>query len=468
MDVKMSWFAGVVLGVCAAIGFGQAPTALTYQGVLSGPGGPVDDELPMAFRLFDAAVGGSPVGPTVSVPLVEVEGGVFTVSLDFGVRATGTRAMWLEVSVAGVALSPRQAIGGSPYSLQTRGVFVDGDGDVGIGTESPGADVDIAGAGTSVIVRSDAGPATVALRGPTPGGFGGTYSTLSFENGAGAERFGVSMLNVFGQDFLSLRPGDDPLGFFQVRADGKASMGDVPSIARLHVTDRDIGTFGDAMLNETAALEDNDAVFGIYSLNTGNFGSAIALAEVVGGSLVDKWGLVRTTSNTSPELRVTYGTDANYAQNPTSVAFTPEGIRFRDGSVGRWAGVVDGDSWVSSSSTDVTNEQFIGGPQVTVSASGQQVLVTGFATFQMLNDLGVSYRLAYRRVGMGFNYTQIGLFRISRSSDDSGRDRRNVGITSVVKGLSPGTYEFRLLVTPSQSGGTPNRVVGIDLSAIVF
>lgn len=468
MRVKIGWIAGVVVGSVVAAGFGQASTAFTYQGLLNGVGGSVDSEVSMSFRLFDAAVGGTAIGPVVDRPLVEVEDGVFDVALDFGVQATGTRATWLEITVEGFTLTPRQAITGSPYSVQTRGIFVDGDGDVGIGTESPGADVDIAGDGTRVRVRSDSGPATVALRGPAPVGFGGTYAAVSFEDEVGAERFGLSHLDVFGQDVLSLRPADDPLGLFQLRADGRASMGDVPSIARLHVTDRDIGVYNDGMVNDTAALEDNDAVLGIYSSDTGNFGSAISLGEVVGGALVDKWGMVRTTGNTAPELRVTYGPDANYAQNPTAVTFVPDGIRYRDGSVQRWAGVTDAESWVDNPNADVLVETYYGGPQVVVSAMGQKVFVNGFASFQMLNDLGVSYRLAYRRVGMGFNYTPLGLFRMSRAGDDSGRDRRSVGLTNVVEGLLPGTYEFRVLVTPSQSGGTANRLVGVDLSAIVF
>jgi hypothetical protein len=65
---------------------------------------------------------------------VLVHEGIFAVPLDFGANAFNNSMRWLEISVDGVILAPRQAITRTPYALQTRGIFVNEDLQVGIGT----------------------------------------------------------------------------------------------------------------------------------------------------------------------------------------------------------------------------------------------------------------------------------------------------------------------------------------------
>jgi hypothetical protein len=68
--------------------------------------------------------------------------------LDFGADAFDNSDRWLRIEVrcpAGsgsfTTLSPRQLIERTPYSIQTRGLFVDDFGSVGIGTTMPGISV---------------------------------------------------------------------------------------------------------------------------------------------------------------------------------------------------------------------------------------------------------------------------------------------------------------------------------------
>jgi hypothetical protein len=99
--------------------------AFTYQGQLKGPGGPVNGTCDLRFILWDAAVGGSPLGNTLTWEGVEIEDGLFTARLDFGGMDIHTgAARWLEVDVrcpTGVGdyvpLEPRQELTGAPAAL---------------------------------------------------------------------------------------------------------------------------------------------------------------------------------------------------------------------------------------------------------------------------------------------------------------------------------------------------------------
>jgi len=133
---------------------GETPltTAFTYQGQLKQGGAPVNDALPMVFSLWNAESGGATVTPDVIANNVEVVNGLFTVTLDFGASAFTGDARWLEVSVNGTALTPRQAITAAPYAFHALNAPAgssnwvdDGDnvllpaGNVGIGTDEPSA-----------------------------------------------------------------------------------------------------------------------------------------------------------------------------------------------------------------------------------------------------------------------------------------------------------------------------------------
>ena len=152
----------------AAVGY-AAPmgTAFTYQGRLADANSPAEGLYDFEFAVFDALDGGSQQGGTVDVNDLDVIDGYFTVPLDFGgdPYIFSGDARWLEVAVRPgassdpgdlVTLSPRQELTPTPYSIYaktagaghsldaadgspTDAVYVDNDGDVGIGTLSPGA-----------------------------------------------------------------------------------------------------------------------------------------------------------------------------------------------------------------------------------------------------------------------------------------------------------------------------------------
>lgn len=136
----------------------EVGTVFTYQGRLIDANNAADGLYDLHFKLYDAAAGGSQKGSTINIGEVDVIDGYFTVALDFGSDVFTGDARWLEISVrAGelndpnvyTPLEPRQRITPTPYALQTRGVFVDNSGKVGIGTTVPEAPLTVSSAETA-------------------------------------------------------------------------------------------------------------------------------------------------------------------------------------------------------------------------------------------------------------------------------------------------------------------------------
>ena len=138
-----------------------ASTGFGYQGSLRDGGGPANGLYDLRFTLWDAAVGGTQIGSSVALVDVPVARGFFDVELDFGPGAWAGDARWLEVTVDGTVLSPRQPVTSTPRSLSTRGVEVDANGRVGIGGSPSTFAFDVAGS------AHVAGPLAVNHTSPT-------------------------------------------------------------------------------------------------------------------------------------------------------------------------------------------------------------------------------------------------------------------------------------------------------------
>ena len=71
-----------------------------------------------------------------------------------------------------------------------------------------------------------------------------------------------------------------------------------------------------ALENDDVVIAGEDAVLGLYSTNSGSYGSAIALKEVdSAGNVVVGWGIVNESAAGGGDLLFTWGTSSNYAAN---------------------------------------------------------------------------------------------------------------------------------------------------------
>lgn len=84
-------------------------TTLTYQGSLRDGGAPANGAYDATFALYSAATGGTLLG-TEGVGF-EAVNGLFTVELDFGAADWNNADRWLQITINGTTLSPRQQIG---------------------------------------------------------------------------------------------------------------------------------------------------------------------------------------------------------------------------------------------------------------------------------------------------------------------------------------------------------------------
>jgi hypothetical protein len=104
----------VAFASCALAQTPQLP-AFTYQGFLEQGGQPSNGLFDLGFSLYDAPSGGQQVGTTILEPQFPVTNGLFTVSLSFPGAFAGDQR-WLQVTVNGEPLLPRQAVSTTPVA----------------------------------------------------------------------------------------------------------------------------------------------------------------------------------------------------------------------------------------------------------------------------------------------------------------------------------------------------------------
>ena len=244
--VCLSIAAWLLVAACAANRVTAATgTAFTYQGQLKQGGAPVDGVVDLRLWLYDgpdARLGTLIAGP-VEVANVNVVNGLFTVPIDFGAAPfSGDR--WLQIAVASPAgsgsftiLTPRQALTPTPFAIQTRGIFVNDPGNVGIGTAAPDGKLHVS-----------SGPNWTD---------NGWKKSLTLDTGAAIElgRIGTTKygLGVTGNTFY----------FFRTTADGGAGSGPANYVLTADATGR-VG------LGTTAPAERLDLGGGNIAMGGGN------------------------------------------------------------------------------------------------------------------------------------------------------------------------------------------------------
>lgn len=121
----------------------SADTTFTYQGRLDQNGEPASGSFDASFRLFSDDTAGTQVGAAVQQTVL-VSDGLFHADLDFGMQAFET-PLWLEISVDGMTLTPRQRIAAAPFALRALS-----------SNECPGCNDELAAALNALVARVDA------------------------------------------------------------------------------------------------------------------------------------------------------------------------------------------------------------------------------------------------------------------------------------------------------------------------
>ncbi|MCP4712897.1 MAG: hypothetical protein GY869_30080, partial [Planctomycetes bacterium] len=174
----------IILFALSSIQAQSMGTAFTFQGKLTDGGSPANGQYDLEFQLYDALAGGAQVDSTKTKEDINVYDGYFTVTLDFGSLAFNGDARWLQIGVKPwdsgpgfTPLSPRQELTPIPYAIYAANAPADNDwtisgnnmhsavsGNVGIGTSTPTATLQVTGSGIIGSTSSTAnGISAVAL-----------------------------------------------------------------------------------------------------------------------------------------------------------------------------------------------------------------------------------------------------------------------------------------------------------------
>ena len=160
-----------VAGARSPLFVGPVADAINFQGRLTDPSGtPVTGTQSMLFRIYDSLSGGSELWASSAMNVVVAEG-LFSVDLDVSQSTFDGQALWLEITVEGEVLSPRQPLTPAPYALGLRaGANVVGDP---AAADSAVLGVEMTGTWENGKVLSGSAPATgTALHGEAAGGIG--------------------------------------------------------------------------------------------------------------------------------------------------------------------------------------------------------------------------------------------------------------------------------------------------------
>lgn len=298
---------------------GQVPqgTAFTYQGQLQDGGAPASGAYDFQLILYDAAVGGSQVGPIVMLENVVVTGGLFTVALDFGTAFGGSKR-WLDIGVRPGAsgglftpLAPRQELSAAPAAQwsaaapwagvagKPAGFADDTDNDTlgGLVCNNNQIAKRIAGAWACAADANSGGTVTqVASGSGLTGGPITTSGTLavSFAGSGGAGTVARSdhdhlAQSWTGASFTGLQVASTAVGGIGIQGQAEEATGSGRGVAGLSSAASGAGVFGEALSTTGANAgvrgeASSPSGYGVYGIGLSTTGSAVGVRAVTNSS----------------------------------------------------------------------------------------------------------------------------------------------------------------------------------------
>jgi len=266
--VLMILVMGILVWGFADVGWGAISQYLDFQGKITGGTIPPDGttSMPMTFRIFDMASGGTQIGSDITLPAVTIEKGIFSVQIPIATTIPFDSEYWLEIQAA-ASIIGRQRLTTAPYAFTAKnlkGGKVDASG---------GSDIAVFAASTSgygVHGQSDTidGVHGVGVRGGVLG-----YSTSGYGvKGESASGYGVHA------------KANTNIGIFAESTSGYGVHGQSDTIDGVH----GVGVRG-------GVLGYSSSGYGVKGESAGGYG-------VYGKGATTKGGVVGTTLTTSPTI----------------------------------------------------------------------------------------------------------------------------------------------------------------------
>lgn len=176
--------------VCGLKVIGADPSLarFSYQGSLSRLGQSLQGKVDLRFIIRDREVSGTALG-TNSFEKLDVEKGLFQVSLDFGMAVFTGAPRWLEISVrepggnAYSILTPTQPLGVNPYAITALQVAEGSVGTLQIALNSVNGDLIAPGSVRSLMLAPGSVLDNLRAIGQTGVSKGGTIHSENYDNG---------------------------------------------------------------------------------------------------------------------------------------------------------------------------------------------------------------------------------------------------------------------------------------------
>jgi len=355
-------------------------TAFTYQGLLNSSNAPFSGSAEFQFVLWDSASGGNAAATNNPASLIAtVTGGLFTVTLDFGVNPFDGSPRFLETGVRTAigpftTLTPRQPLTATPYALRAlnltsnglagtygNAVTLNNAGNSLAGTFSGTVSGTVSGDGSGLANVNAATVGGLSATGfwqtdgntganPTNGAFIGTTDNLPLEfraNGTRILRLEPNVLapNVVGG--ISLNFAGPGIGGATISGGGSASFAGFP---RSNAVFESYGTIGGGLGNSVASGAFASTIAGGF-LNDINTNSTYC---AIGGGHHNNIGTNSTDSVISGGVDNIIAANTSYATIPggeentaTNNAFAA-GVRARANHVGAFV-------WGDSTFADIAS-----------------------------------------------------------------------------------------------------------------
>ena len=297
MRVCLSLLLAALVGVAPAA-TAQAPSSLSYQGVLESDGQPVEaPSATLTFRLFDTPTGGSEVWSETKTG-VAVEGGVFTTDLGTTTPLGPelfSGPLYLSVAVGGMGaapLAPRTALRSAPYArtlVAPARIFGDDAGTLlSVQNIASGA----SGSGIYAETGASAGRAVYGVAASNSGANAGVYGQSESSQGTGVVGTGPAY-GVSGQGAIGVDGMGDAIG---VRGTGTS-----------------YGVYATSPLTAVQAVSERTAIVG---RSTGTTGTSVG---VVGEA--SRAGIVGTATGSDGSSTGVSGTGFGFGVRGSSPTF---------------------------------------------------------------------------------------------------------------------------------------------------